>query len=63
MNFEQSVQYSRYLHARRKKLVLAGIVTGNIFVAFPIHCYVEAPTKNIYKSERENHLSCNWTKE
>lgn len=45
---------SRYLHARSEKLVFAGIVTGDVFKNFPIHCDVDHLIKSIYKSETEN---------
>ena len=53
--------HCRHLHARREKKIFTGIVTGDIVVNFPIHCDVEALAKSIYKSETENHQSCERT--
>lgn len=60
--WEQSV-HCRYLPARREKMIFAGIVNGDVFINFLTHCDTEALSKSIYKSETENHLSCEWTME
>lgn len=63
LNFGAESVQCKYLLSGRKKLVFAGIVTGDIYISLLIHCDVEALIKNIYKSETENHLSCEWTME
>lgn len=60
LTVEQS-GHCRHLHSRREKKIFTGIVTGDIVVNFPIHCDVEALAKSIYKSETENHQSCERT--
>lgn len=43
-------------------MILAGIVTGDIHINLVAHGDVEALIKTVYKSETENHPSCDWTK-